>query len=303
MHDYISYKNEKLWLGSTSRFEDLSEKLLSIAHQKSLESHSNLVQFIEKIGYYTSGFVDKWLNSKKEVAQLAELLELAINEWIQEGYYDYYNYEENGKIQNHVISEYRHLAKRLSEIATHEWSDDNLFINRANTLNYIAPTLLYFACQKNLSSSSHLMKYLQKLYTGKAKDIEIYSKEELTQFIELAELSMQKLIQKGYFNQYEIVRNGETFNYLKYNYLAYIDRLKEVANDWSNAVSDEWKKGKIIRTEETVHNNQSISEDTHKRKSIIKDLLRFIIYLSLVIIVITSIIWALVFITNFIQKF
>jgi hypothetical protein len=107
------------------------------------------------------------------------------------------------------------------------------------------------------------MKYLQKLYKGKAKDIEIYSKKELKQFIELAELSMQALIQKGYFKQYEITRNDETFNYVQNNYLTYIDRLKEVANDWDNAISDEWKQGKIASTENNIfYNREQIVHNT-----------------------------------------
>lgn len=304
MHGYIFYRNEVLWKGSSARFDILSEKLLELAHKKSIDPHSNLIQFIEKLKYHTGGIINRDLNSKKDIEQFTELAELAIKELIKEGYYNYYNHKKNGQVFNTALSADQHFIKALKEIAS-EWKDDNLFINRADKLKDITPTLLYFARKENIDPNSPLMKFLQKLYKGKAKDIEIHSKEELKQFIELAELSISQLINNGYFKQRAITKNGETFNYVQHNYLTYIDRLKEVANDWDNTVSDEWKQGKIVTTEENVvYKNQSIPiEQKYKPEPIIKNLLRLIIYSSLIIIVIMSILWALVFLVKFVPKF
>jgi len=292
MSGTVFYKNEPLWRGSSTRFDNLSEKLLYIARQKSINPHSNLVQFIEKLGYHTGGTINRDLNSKKEIEQLAELLELAIADWEQTKYYDYYNYEENGKTFNAVLDSYQQFAKRLRKIAAYEWSDENLFINRVDTLDDLIPMLLHFA-KKNIDPSSHLMKFLQLLPNREIEDIDIRSKEELNQFIELAKLSLQALKKQGYFKQYEVIKDNTTFDYVEYNYSCYIQRLKEIADNWDNAISSEWKNRKSIISTKFKPEVEPSIKPSISSKPTVKEFLKHSLLYFLTLLMTIIIVWVI----------
>jgi len=272
--------------------DDLVEQLSRIAKRKSINPLSNVIQLIQSLPCGYGSIIELDLNSKEELFQLAELVQSAIDMWINEEYFKHYDYEENKKIINPRRDMYNHLAKRLREIAAHEWKAENLFINRAYTLQPMTQSLLHFA-KKNIDTNSHLMKFLKLLANREIKDIDIRSKKELEQFIELAKLSLQALKKQGYFKQYDATRDNNTFNYVEYNYLSYIQRLKEIEHDWDNAISDEWKNGKsVISTKFKPEAKPSIKPSILQKPTVKEFLKQSLLYFLMLIITII-ILWVI----------
>jgi len=289
----ISYKNERILKWRSAILSVLSEKMLFFADQKEIDPNSNIVQFIENWEYSCGGNIDD-LNSREEVQQLSELIELAVNSLIKENYYKYYDYEKDGKILNQVFEDSQHFIKRTKTIAANEWTDENLFIRRAYNLKPLTNTLLYWARKKKLDPNLRLMKFLKSLPREQLfQDIDIRSKEELEQFIELLELSIKTLIDDDFFFESE-----------EYYFLNYLQRLKEVAADWDNAISDEWKQGKLVTEIKSKPKPEiePIVDQLLLPKSTIKDFIKLIAYAFLMIIIILVILWLITLIAKFLQR-
>jgi len=263
MSSFISYKNEDILICSAARLDTLRKKLLFFANALGLNSKDNLFQFLENLEYSE---IATGLNSKEEILQLAQLAELALSSLISDGTYEKYNYEENGKIKNSALEDLKHFVTRLNEIGAHEWENENLFRNRAFMLRPIKQKLLFFANATKLDSSSSLMQFIKNLNGSETNDVNLHSKEDVLLFINLAKLSIKAFISKDSIPK-------KNANYEQY-ITNYINSLNEVANNWDNAISDEWKNGKSIISTKFKPEVEPFTKPSIPSKTTVKEFLK-----------------------------
>ena len=104
---------------------------------------------------------------------------------------------------------------------------------------------------------------------------------------------MRASINTDHFKEYEIIEDGIPFNYLHHNYRIYIGRLKEIAADWDNAISEEWKQKKLLTKidPKPERKTKSIVDYTQTSQTIMKKLIT-----HLLIVTALGILWFVFFV-------